>query len=214
MASFAEEDAGDVDPPCDEAAFDCFAEGGDEPVADACAGSDEEAVAEDGLDLDELFGDDDDPGGRADDKPAGDAGDRPDGEPVDRKAGGGPHVSLDVPGGAITWYMSSNLCYAYCDHEDHGGRNACRKVRTMNPGRKMGQGKPLGFLLAWLWAGHEPECRAAGIHSRETHFSHCPSLEQRAGARVYLQGLPAGIVLLQKEGGNPNGDLPEPVEFR
>lgn len=69
-------------------------------------------------------------------------------------------VSVTMPqeigGGKINFYRGGDF-YAICSECDHGKR--CRKVRTAKYSKtKRGQGRPLGYLCAWLARGDEHSC--------------------------------------------------------
>ena len=72
-----------------------------------------------------------------------------------------PRVDFDDGFGArhsIRYDASSGQLVAYCGI--HG--RSCRKQRTTNASRKAGSGRPLGWLAAWLLAGHRSASRVAG----------------------------------------------------
>jgi len=117
----------------------------------------------------------------------------------------GDRVAWHCPAGSIVWYKSHNDFYARCDDPRHrGGGPACRKVRTAAPGTKAGQGRPCGWLAAWLLGHMEYE-------DREAHFRLCdPDLEMRLYARGVLQASEAGRLLLACERPKADDESSEP----
>ena len=61
-------------------------------------------------------------------------------------------VKLEVDGGLITYYATKNIFVATCRNESHG---KCSLTRSALPGRRRGQGRPLGLLKAWLCIGQD-----------------------------------------------------------
>ena len=61
----------------------------------------------------------------------------------------------------------------------------CSKTRTTNPAKdgrtKTGQGRPLGFLSAWV-------CMAGSFSTKQEHQGFKPSYDQRLEARLRLEG--------------------------
>jgi len=76
-------------------------------------------------------------------------------------------TELPGDGGLLAYFPASQNFVAMCLQDDHGNDNeraSCRRVRTAVPGRARGQGRPIGFLLAWL---------ADSSHaSRDSHVAH------------------------------------------
>ena len=84
-------------------------------------------------------------------------------------------LRLKVPGGTLVYYEHTKDVTAYCDRHPE-----CRKTRTTRPGNKRGQGRPLGFLLAWLG-------KAADYTNQSTHVHRCRvTLEDRRAGRMLL----------------------------
>jgi hypothetical protein len=132
-------------------------------------------------------------------------------------------ITLQVPGlGKLIYYPSSNDFYASCtddlhvkkpehvDYRDVGNLRAkfCRKVAKANHGRKRGQGRPLGSLMAWLQQHHQHGDSASHIHG--TYITHAMRVE----GRRYLKTLAGAENLLCMEARKEDVDgHSEPEEF-
>ena len=79
----------------------------------------------------------------------------------------------------ITELYDRREMYAVCPCK--GTHGACIKTRTCNPGRRRGQGRPLGFLAAWLRESTHP-----GLATKAGHMAFRPSQAQRRAARAAL----------------------------
>ena len=115
-----------------------------------------------------------------------------------RRHGDGPGAlgSIAVPGGCIRmyWEQKAQAYYAvaHCDcHAD------CSKSRTFKRSErgKRAQGRPLGFLAAWLKRGLEARCTSAFKHKWRSTVTR----QQRRDARVVCQSCAGARVLLQEE---------------
>lgn len=107
---------------------------------------------------------------------------------------------LQTEGGSITWYCYSDVFVASGRH--HGA--SCRKHRTSHPSdRRLAQGRPLGWMLAWLdsYADHG---------SAASHRQFVPSLEARIAARARLHGLDDAGPLMDRERLVREDEGPEP----
>lgn len=97
--------------------------------------------------------------------------------------------------GEIWWMPDLREFHAICrcnSHDPHKGK-PCMRVRTVDPGPKRGQGRPLGFLTAWLQAQHE-------YHTRWEHVHLCnPVLSSRKDGRRTLASFEGAEVLFSKE---------------
>ena len=96
-----------------------------------------------------------------------------------------PMAVVFVPGGKLTYYYSEKnaFCTAECNNPTHG---RCVKTRTMRePARasakSKGQGRPVGYLAAWLAKGID-------LGSKALHWSdeQQPSFAERAAARAQV----------------------------
>ena len=137
--------------------------------------------------------------------PLGDPDD-PDGPRYD----GADAVVCEIPDiGSITFYPAVGDFYAVC--KPHGGR--CRTVRT-NTGAadKLAQGRPIGFLGAWLLLGSfESSVTNMKSHRHDDAFVKC-DVGSRIYARNLIKTLPGGIKLLRCERGRRAGEPHEPVD--
>lgn len=116
--------------------------------------------------------------------------------------------AMHIGPGSLTWYSKKNTFYAYCDDARHGGRGKCRLNRTAASGNRRGQGRPLGFLAAWL-LDHEAHA------DRLEHVAARPSREARVSARDFLKQLPEGSRFLayeRPERPDDGGSEPEVVQ--
>ena len=180
---------------------DAGSDAGEQPDGPGCNDDDDGH----GPDVDDLV--DDAVGGVVDGLAAGDAGghiDVPappaDVVPVVDAAG---NIYWHSPSGSLVFYRNSGQVYAYCDDPRHGGRGICRKSKTSAPGRKAGQGRPCGLLLAWLWQHVDAD-------TRELHKHSVPEWEDRIHARQVLADTVAGRLLLEQEA--PKGDAADDSE--
>jgi len=118
-----------------------------------------------------------------------------------------PRVDFDDGFGArhsIRYDASSGQLVAYCGI--HG--RSCRKQRTTSASRTPGSGRPLGWLAAWLLAGH----RSA---SRDEHFYDVDhTLASRVAGRALVAASDGGDVLAVFEAPRLDIDPEEPLEFQ
>ena len=105
---------------------------------------------------------------------------------------------------SIRYDASSGQLVAYCGI--HG--RSCRKQRTTNASRKPGSGRPLGWLAAWLLAGHQSA-------SRDEHFYDVDhTLASRVAGRALVAASDGGDVLAVFEAPRLDIDPEEPLEFQ
>eukprot|EP00971_Amphidinium_carterae_P348227 6490393-Amphidinium_carterae.1 len=109
-----------------------------------------------------------------------------------------------IHGGVLTFYATSGVFHARCGVPGHG---RCILTRSGQPGRKPEQGRPCGFLCAWLQCGHKHSTKAG--HWQKHLW---PSREQRLEARAQLESTAAGLELLQHERPLGVGEPEEPIE--
>lgn len=116
------------------------------------------------------------------------------------------HVML-VPGGSITYYTKGDFYVAQCDLHTKD-KNKCRRTRTASGSAsgKGGQGRPIGFLAAFL-AHAGCEDGGAEAHYRRAKFL---SLDQRRAARREFQRIAGSDVLLSFERARYEGEGSEP----
>ena len=84
-------------------------------------------------------------------------------------------------GSKIVYYANTQQFEATCCCDGHG---LCRKTRTSRPGRRSAQGRPLGFLVAWLVKARTFH----GADARARHFGYTPALRERQLARAECLG--------------------------
>lgn len=110
-------------------------------------------------------------------------------------------VQFAVPGGEIRYYARTRRFAAHCENAAHGN---CRreKVSTGRPGR--GQGRPLGYLMAWLAEAFEHDTHAE-------HMDNCViiSLERRQRGREALRAIGGSEELFAGERQSDNEGEPE-----
>jgi hypothetical protein len=125
---------------------------------------------------------------------------------------GGPRAAaahvLVVPGGKISYYGAQfQVATALCCNRDHG---KCVITRTMAAGRRPGQGRPLGFFMAWLAMGSE-------CGTKEEHWDRArwPSLTARQHGRQVIAAMdhPDAHGLLSAERALEPGEDPEPIDI-
>ena len=111
-------------------------------------------------------------------------------------------LTCTVPGGLLTYYSSGAFFTATCNNDLHG---RCVMTRSARVGRRRAQGRPLGFLTAWLAAGNS-------VDSKEDHWnrSSFPGFEARMDAREALAFLEGGQELLDRERAQEPGEATEP----
>lgn len=119
-------------------------------------------------------------------------------------------VTLQVPGGSISFYESKQAFEAVCDRREHG---RCVVTRTRH-GRAMGadgfpkSGRPVGFLAAWLGAGEH-------LQTKQQHWAQecfVRPYEERANVRAHIEACgPSGRLLLECERTRGDGEGAEPV---
>jgi hypothetical protein len=95
---------------------------------------------------------------------------------------------------------------AVCNNPLHGSQ--CVISRSSFAGHKRSQGRPLGFLVAWLNLGQD-------LDSRESHWDKAgwPSQEVRMQHRCVLESLPGGQDILSFERELRDGEDIEPVDI-
>lgn len=107
-------------------------------------------------------------------------------------------ASILIPGcGRIAYYASGEF-YAYCDDPIHtmdaegGNSTRCIRSRVGRPGRVRHQGRPLGFLVAWLQG-------CALFADADDHKGFKPSFADRRAARNAFKEIPGAEPLLGSE---------------
>jgi hypothetical protein len=103
---------------------------------------------------------------------------------------------------------------AHCPCRAHG--NLCRLNRTTHPGGEgKPQGRPLGLLVAWLWAHGRHDTKKqhmdlVNARPRPAEAAEQLSFAQRSRARAWLEQQPHAHDLLGKERDPWPGEGPEP----
>ena len=127
------------------------------------------------------------------------------GEGCGGSGGGGDVVTFHLPDGmgSLIHYRSCDDFYAICGNRALHG--TCRKTQTSRAGRRPGQGRPLGLLVAWL--------RRWTCDCRDFHKLSLPliSHDDRVQAREWLEGLPGSAALLACERPRRADEASEPV---
>ena len=114
---------------------------------------------------------------------------------------GKAEISLEIEGGKLTFYRQGFFT-ATCRNVAH---TKCVMTRTSQPGRRAAQGRPLGFLVAWLALSEETV-------DKTDHWnrSRWPDHATRTAARHRLAELPGGQELLECERQQEPGETSEP----
>jgi hypothetical protein len=114
----------------------------------------------------------------------------------------------EVEGGSIAWHLTTNRFEARCNNTDHGER--CRMTRASTEGKRasaVGQGRPLGTLVAWLASGGQ----------FVTAYDHRANLpydgDIRMAARSKLRESDDGLDLLSRERAKRLGEDSEPEDM-
>jgi hypothetical protein len=124
------------------------------------------------------------------------------------------------PYGYIIHNLEGKRLDAHCDHDDHKDepKNACRFGRsytTDSTGRPTPQGRPLGYLIAWLMLGGTKRNRGHHCDMTKARFQTPSDLEQlsfdvRAAARAQFADKPEYAALFGLERRPRIGEGPEP----
>lgn len=181
-----------------------------EPNDDEFDDSDQEALS----DVD-FFGESDDEAGKEvldgapDADQGGAGGEQPSvGEQVAPEVLAGDNadrgvIHYAVPGGYLRYYPSSRRFAAHCEVPEHG---TCRRMKTANEGPAPAQGRPLGYLMAWL-----EDCNYPSQQSH-LHSTHSLSLEARQRGREVLKGFASARMLFEVERPQRPGEPEEPLD--
>ena len=106
------------------------------------------------------------------------------------------------PHGRIVAYGNTHRIVAECTIAAHGDK--CHLTRTLTEGRRAGQGRPLGLLLAWL---QDPSIHEA---SRTTPGWHRPAFAERAACRSDFAWAPGAEEMLSRERAPAHDEGEEP----
>lgn len=111
-------------------------------------------------------------------------------------------------GHRVAYYQGRQEFYAICSNERHG--KLCRKARSARPSsdliRRSAQGRPLGYLAAWLLAPTRSPCVSADEHKWLAPCNH----QQRVAAREALKQCDGADVLFAYERPLRPGEPEEP----
>ena len=112
---------------------------------------------------------------------------------------------VTVPGGTISYYALKGIFQATCSNRSHG---RCVLTRSSAPGSRPSQGRPLGFLMAWLSLGEV-------FLNKQEHWDRTlwPDAELRAHHRELLHRHPLGPSLLAFEREQREDEGSEPEEL-
>jgi hypothetical protein len=101
--------------------------------------------------------------------------------------------------GELVWKDGGTSLNAHClcqDHIDASPTAKCHFDKTLTLGRKRGQGRPVGLLVAWLRSG----CADYEEHRDvKSTLGQAASLELRTDARDWLKTVPGSHVIFQLE---------------
>ena len=111
---------------------------------------------------------------------------------------------FSVPGGEIRYYDGIRRFAAWCGNPNH--TNRCRREKVSYSGRGGGQGRPLGFLMAWL-------ARGADHDTQEQHMmlDMMIDYQSRLAGRQTLRDTPGSDALFAGERPAVDGE-DEPIE--
>lgn len=125
---------------------------------------------------------------------------------VEPRGAGEVEVVFLVLGGTLAYYSKRNRFYAYCQEASHG--KSCRLERTAHAGKRKGQGRPVGLLMAWLQDG-------ARHANQKDHVNSARGLghAQRVAGRQHFETLASARELLMHEAGYVDGVRGEPDEL-
>ena len=112
-------------------------------------------------------------------------------------------VRYSVPGGEIRYYHKNGRFVAHCENPAHGN---CRREKLGYAGVRKAQGRPLGYLMAWL----------AEAEDYDTHAQHLactnnlPLGARQAGREALKAAIGSDAVLFRAERACREGELEEP----
>lgn len=129
-------------------------------------------------------------------------------EPAKRSRGGGRDRSdilyYSVPGGEIRFYPATRRFVAHCEEAKHG---QCRREKLPHGGAYAPQGRPLGYLVAWLLDNDYPS------HAEHLASTAVIPLEARQAGRDALKAaIGADSPLFAHERCRREGEPEEPVQ--
>ena len=116
----------------------------------------------------------------------------------------GTASTLHLPVGELRFYPRTSEVHAFCRNPRHAPD--CRKSRTTKGGRKRGQGRCLGYLVAWL---HDHENHA----SRFAHTQAIITRAMREDGRRRLKEAEGWAAFAECERALAPSEPEEPVDF-
>lgn len=135
----------------------------------------------------------------------------PEGRREEHGPRGAAAITVQVPGGSISYYASKSAFQAVCEASAHGRCVLTRTCRAKGsgPGARPKGGRPVGFLAAWL--GHAEACAGKEQHWDPACFAN--SVETRADLRQRLARLESGRLLMSFERPRVPGEPEEPEDL-
>lgn len=132
------------------------------------------------------------------------------GDEVGRAASSGPASSRDmtgtllysVPGGELRYYPKTRRFAAHCENPAHGN---CRREKLAFAGASAAQGRPLGYLTAWLLDSDQ------ATHAEHMCLTNVLPYSQRLdGRRALQEALGPNCPLFASERPRRSGESEEP----
>ena len=108
--------------------------------------------------------------------------------------------------GELVWNPACTQLDAHCD------RHGCHMDRTLLPGRKKGQGRPIGALVLWLLQGHRHNNKHSHNDAKKTVGS-VYTLAERRRARALLRSHAGSEAVFALERAPHPGENSEPDVF-
>lgn len=98
-----------------------------------------------------------------------------------------------------------------CSH-NFPGQPPCKRDRRSTQGTRLAQGRPLGFLVAWLGSGIDCRDRRKHMSKEALAISHADRLAARVALEARAVAEPDVHALLALEREQRGGEGPEPLE--
>lgn len=122
---------------------------------------------------------------------------------------GAADFTVHLEFGSIRFYFSRLEMVAHCGNPAHGKRcRLSRSVQASAATSRIGQGRPVGLLGAWLMAGQQDQNLTT--HEAHVRMRPLPDLDSRRSARLLVAGRPDGLELLAFERPQRDGEPEEP----
>ena len=112
--------------------------------------------------------------------------------------------------GELVWNDAMTSLNAHCPNAAHCTQGHCHTDRSLTDGRKAGQGRPLGFLLAWLF--EHAACATKDLHQDlKKSLGQAFGLQKRRDARDWARAQGGAYdELFGKERPRRDGEPDEP----